>query len=156
MAVGSRVLLLVSLITLLPQVHCSSMSPKRVCAGGATMHGAHCACPPDRPICVGSRCTQGRSRKSNERVHGFRIECTDCACISTSAASETPVDQAGEVPAEATHEVSGTSERPQAPRVLIMTVATHREPFIDLLERSVSKLGADLYIAGQNEIFYGT
>jgi hypothetical protein len=43
------------------------------------------------------------------------------------------------------------------PRVLIMTVATHREPFIDLVEESVRKLGGSmkLYVAGDGEFFRG-
>jgi hypothetical protein len=43
------------------------------------------------------------------------------------------------------------------PRVLVMTVATHREPFIDLVEESVRKLGGNmkLYVAGDGEFFKG-
>lgn len=43
------------------------------------------------------------------------------------------------------------------PRVLIMTVATHREPFIGLVEESVAQLGPDirLHVAGDGEFFRG-
>lgn len=41
------------------------------------------------------------------------------------------------------------------PRVLVMTVATHREPFIELLEQSVENLGLKLHVAGLGETFMG-
>ena len=42
-----------------------------------------------------------------------------------------------------------------SPRVLIMTVATHREPFIELTEQSVSFLNHTLLVAGLGEVFQG-
>ena len=40
-------------------------------------------------------------------------------------------------------------------RVLILTVATHREPYIDLLEQSIDRIGAKLHVAGLGETFQG-
>ena len=40
-------------------------------------------------------------------------------------------------------------------RVLILTVATHREPYIDLLEQSIDRIGAKMHIAGLGETFQG-
>lgn len=49
-----------------------------------------------------------------------------------------------------------TPRNPDAPpRVLVMTVATHREPFIDLVEESVSRLNLTLLVAGLGEFFQG-
>lgn len=43
------------------------------------------------------------------------------------------------------------------PRLLIMTVATHREPFIDLVEHSVEQLGSEflLHVVGVGGVFTG-
>mmetsp|Transcript_821 Transcript_821/g.2728 ORF Transcript_821/g.2728 Transcript_821/m.2728 type:complete len:953 (-) Transcript_821:2162-5020(-) len=52
--------------------------------------------------------------------------------------------------------VGWPSARP-LPRLLIMTVATHREPFIDMVEQSVNQLGAQflLHVVGIGEVFTG-
>ncbi|EGD76928.1 hypothetical protein PTSG_07269 [Salpingoeca rosetta] len=41
------------------------------------------------------------------------------------------------------------------PRLLVMTVATHREPFIELTEQSVGNIGKKLLVAGEGEFFKG-
>ena len=52
---------------------------------------------------------------------------------------------------------AGWTATAAAPRLLILTVATHREPFINLLERSVARLGPGfgLLVVGQGGTFHG-
>jgi hypothetical protein len=150
----------------------------KACPNGTLAYGMHCICGPAAPVCVGPRCSRGRSQKTNERIQGFRAECIDCACVpaqkqqsstqenaqASSAAEGADGDtfSVGDLsvvqhaPEEAARSLPPSPAQGQ-PRVLIMTVATHREPFIELTERSVGALGAGakLLVAGQGEFFFG-
>eukprot|EP00050_Salpingoeca_kvevrii_P008731 m.304754 g.304754 ORF g.304754 m.304754 type:complete len:826 (-) comp17278_c0_seq1:63-2540(-) len=108
-----------------------SASKDLVCGGGARLRGKACACPADAPYCVGDRCLEGKSKKTGDMVHGFPPACKTCRCSDNIFESR------------------------RDPRLLILTVATHREPFIDLLEESVERLGLKLHIAGMGGFFKG-
>eukprot|EP01147_Barroeca_monosierra_P007771 gene7771-9941_t len=41
------------------------------------------------------------------------------------------------------------------PRLLIMTVATHHEPFLELTQLSAKAIGKTLLVAGEGESFNG-
>lgn len=120
--------------------------------------GAHCLCPASSPVCVGPNCVTGYYKSTKGVVQGFHRQCQTCACHTGNVHSDgdvlhihPPTDHR-----EGLSKKDAAYWRPDGkPRVLVMTVATHREPFIELLEQSVANLGLTLHVAGLGEFFKG-
>jgi hypothetical protein len=106
------------------------------------------------------------------QVSGFLASgCIGCVCHDTSAATTMPTTRATALTAASenlqridSEEVANNtvwealpagSLAPAPGSVLVMTVATHREPFIGLLEKSARDIGANLVIAGEGGFFKG-
>ena len=95
----------------------------------------HCMCPPNTKCSGSSKCRGGVSASTKQSVSGYLQHCTDCKCIAvtpttvgegadhdTSNGEEEPADIVKAPAARAN--TADTTPRP--PRVLVMTVATHR------------------------------
>lgn len=145
----------------------------RPCPTPAIPNRRHCLCPPTAPVCKGSKCVTGQQKSTGGLVQGFHQDCKDCACVvgdvnkdgggslvSKRAAPTLPTTIQVLVnkqdPAYWERQILNNPKvQPNKPRVLIMTVATHREPFIELVEQSVSDLGLKLHVAGIGGYFKG-
>lgn len=100
------------------------------CNGPSLYNEGFCVC---KWSCIGNQCQSGKSSKTGLRVRGYRLEaCPECHCTEGS-----------------------TTTSARKPRVLYMTVATHEEPFFELLQSSVSQLGKKLHMFGKGEFFKG-
>ena len=89
----------------------------------------------------GDGCRNGYHAIRGDKMTGYHETCEGCYCGSAGAPN--PGQAQGQAGAK--------------PRVLVMTVATHREPFIGLLEGSVKALkdSSTLLVAGEGEFFKG-
>ena len=80
------------------------------------------------------------------------MECTLCQCVAV-------VGKDTEKAIPSSREFNGEEVRvlPKLPKddVLFVTVATHREPYIELLEQSARSLNIDIEILGLGEFFKG-
>ena len=82
----------------------------------------------------------------------FPRHCTLCRCVPSE-------DAAVAVPLKSWMNISEVTVKiltpPSADSVLFVTVATHREPYIELLEQSARRIGVDLHVLGGGEFFKG-
>ena len=91
---------------------------------------------------------KGESKRGTS-MELFPLECTLCRCVSAENKNEVPVK-----PYKFSEEPRVVA-RPSKDQILFVTVATHREPYIDLLEQSAKKHGIDMQVIGMGEFFKG-
>jgi hypothetical protein len=120
-----------------------SSGNSELCRPPAITRGAYCVCPA-KTTCRGSACRLGQ--RDGVRIQGYPVTCATCSCRASTDARR-----------RRGREVAAAAARPtdKKPRVLILSVATHREPFIDLLEQSMAEIGETLHIAGLGQQFLG-
>ena len=105
-------------------------------------YSGHCMCPPQTQCSGSDQCRSGVSSSTKEPVSGYLQHCTDCKCVPRlremkEGGVEVPTQRSTNANVESRAEPTGSARTPDlprlatksrhgSPRVLVMTVATHR------------------------------
>lgn len=124
------------------------------CRSPASMFDGRCACFDPTPVCFGPACRNDSDPRTGYQFQSFSLSCSLCQCLGKGK-KPTAIPKPY---AEADFENMGP-HRVIVPRetekILFVTVATHREPYIELLEQSAKRFGLPLSVLGIGDFFKG-
>ena len=129
-----------------------ALAAQAQCPRPARISGSRCLCRDPNPFCTGPGCVRGQSKRGNA-LELFPLTCTLCSCVAMRPKiGDTEPPHVVLYPNNDNARALGKGAKEQ---ILFVTVATHREPYIDLLEQSTMNLGIELEILGLGEFFKG-